>query len=73
MLSLCCVPLFYKFDLHGTIDYIKGMQVYYNYIRGHQGLDGKTPTEMAHILIDLTGNRWQTMIELANQRKCEGC
>jgi putative transposase len=57
----------------GATDYVKGMQVYYNYIRGHQGLDGKTPAEMANIPIDLSGNRWQTMIELASQNKCEGC
>jgi len=41
------------------------MQVYYNYIRPHQGIFGLTPAQMANIPIDLTGNRWEKMIGLA--------
>jgi hypothetical protein len=41
------------------------MQVYYNYIRPHQGIGGLTPAEMANIPIDLTGNRGERMIEIA--------
>lgn len=51
----------------GADDYVMGMQTYYNYIREHQGIGMKTPAEMANIPIDLTGNRWLTMIELASQ------
>lgn len=43
-----------------------GFQTYYNYIRPHQGIDGLTPAQMAGIPIDLTGNRWMRMIELAS-------
>jgi uncharacterized LabA/DUF88 family protein len=49
----------------GADAYIKGMQTYYNYIRPHQGIGGRTPSQMAHIPINLDGNRWLKMIELA--------
>jgi hypothetical protein len=44
---------------------LKGMQVYHNYIRPHEGLDGKTPAEACGI--ELTGeNRWLTLIQNAS-------
>ena len=46
-------------------EFCAGMQVYYNYIRPHQGIGGMTPAQMVNIPIDLTGNRWEKMIELA--------
>jgi transposase-like protein len=46
-------------------DFAVGMQTYYNYIRPHQGINGMTPAQMANIPLDLTGNRWMTMIGLA--------
>jgi len=49
----------------GAMEFAAGMQTYYNYIRPHQGIGGLTPAEMAGIHIDLTGNRWMTMIGLA--------
>ena len=49
----------------GAQEFVTGMQVYYNYIRPHQGLGGFTPAQMANIPIDLMGNRWQKMIGLA--------
>ena len=57
----------------GADAYIKGMQTYYNYIRPHQGIGGLTPAEMAHIPIDLDGNRWLKMIELATTSKNKFC
>ncbi len=51
----------------GAADFAAGMQTYYNYIRPHQGIDGMTPAEMAGIDIDLTGNRWMKMIEMATK------
>jgi transposase-like protein len=53
----------------GAEDFTQAMQTYYNYIRPHQGIKGKTPAEMAHIPIDFSGNRWQTMIALASAKK----
>jgi transposase-like protein/DNA-directed RNA polymerase subunit M/transcription elongation factor TFIIS len=46
-------------------EFAAGMQTYYNYIRPHQGINGMTPAQMANIPLDLTGNRWMTMIGLA--------
>ncbi len=48
-------------------EFCAGMQVYYNYIRPHQGIEGLTPAQMAQIPINLSGNRWMTMIELATK------
>ena len=50
----------------GADAYVKGMQTYYSYIRPHQGIGGLTPSQMAHMPIDLDGNRWLKMIELAS-------
>jgi putative transposase len=52
----------------GAMEFAAGMQTYYNYIRPHQGIGGLTPAEMAGIHIDLTGNRWMTMIGLASSK-----
>jgi hypothetical protein len=49
----------------GAEDVVAGMQTYYNYIRPHMGIDGMTPAQMANIPINLSGNRWETMIGLA--------
>lgn len=46
-------------------EFATGLQTYYNYIRPHQGIGGLTPAQMARIPIDLSGNRWERMIELA--------
>lgn len=49
----------------GASEFCDGMRVYYNYIRPHQGISGLTPAQMAMIPIDLSGNRWTKMIEMA--------
>ena len=54
-------------DQIGANEFCAGMQVYYNYIRPHQGIEGMTPAQMANLPINLTGNRWMTMIKLAVQ------
>ncbi len=42
---------------------LKGMQVYHNYIRPHEELEGKTPAEACGI--ELKGeNKWITLIQL---------
>lgn len=44
---------------------LKGMQVYHNYIKPHEGLEGKTPAEAC--VIELKGdNRWITLIQNAS-------
>jgi transposase-like protein len=49
----------------GAEEFAAGMQTYYNYIRPHQGIGGMVPAQLANIPINLTGNRWETMIGLA--------
>lgn len=36
---------------------------YYNFIRPHQGLNGKTPAQQAGIELGLNGNKWKGLIE----------
>lgn len=55
-------------DQVSAAEFCMGMQTYYNYIRPHQGIEGLTPAQMANIPIDLTGNRWLKMIELASEK-----
>lgn len=44
---------------------LQGMQVYHNFIRPHEGLDGKTPAEACGI--ELKGdNKWITLIQNAS-------
>ncbi len=44
---------------------LKGCQIYHNYIRGHQALNGKTPAEKCGIEIE-GDNKWKTLIENAS-------
>jgi len=53
---------FKKVDTH----ILKGMQIYHNYIRKHQGLEEKkTPAEKAGIEIE-GDNKWITLIQNAS-------
>jgi hypothetical protein len=45
---------------------LKGYQLYHNYFRGHDALDGKTPADIAGIKI-LGTNKWRTVIENASK------
>lgn len=44
---------------------IDGQRIYYNYLRPHQGLEGKTPAEVAGIDLKLGENRWLDLLEKA--------
>lgn len=44
---------------------IDGARIYYNYIRPNQGLDGKTPAEVAGIDLELGDNKWLDLIKKA--------
>lgn len=49
---------------------LKGIQVYHNYIRPHEGLEGKTPAEACGI--ELKGeNKWITLIQNASVKTKE--
>lgn len=43
---------------------LKGYQLYHNFFRPHDGLDGKTPADAAGIEIQ-GANRWLTVIQRA--------
>lgn len=43
---------------------LKGYQVFHNYIREHEGLDGKTPAEACGIKVE-GKNKWLTLIQNA--------
>ena len=47
---------------------LQGYQLYHNYIRPHEALDGKTPADACGIQI-LGQNKWKTLIENASKDK----
>jgi transposase-like protein len=47
---------------------LSGYQIFHNYIRGHEGLDGKTPAEACGITIE-GQNKWKTLIQNASKKK----
>jgi transposase-like protein len=47
---------------------LTGMQIFHNYIRPHEGLNGRTPAEVAGIEID-GENKWLTLIQNATKQK----
>jgi len=44
---------------------LKGYQIFHNYIREHEGLEGKTPAEACGIKVE-GKNRWMTLIQNAS-------
>ncbi len=55
---------------HGSVEsaraILKGIEIYYNYITKHQGIN-KTPSEEAKIKLNLSCNRWFSLIKLAHR------
>jgi putative transposase len=51
----------------GTV-ILQGYQIYHNYIRPHESLDGKTPADLCGI--DIQGkNKWVTLIQNASKER----
>lgn len=46
---------------------VDGMRIYYNFIRPHMALNGKTPAQQAKLNLKLGQNKWLSLI-----RKCVG-
>jgi putative transposase len=42
-----------------------GLQVYYNFLRPHMALDGKTPAQQAKIANNSTPENWKSLIKKA--------
>jgi transposase-like protein len=47
---------------------LKGYQIFHNYIRGHEALEGKTPSEACGITIE-GKNKWLTLIQNASKKQ----
>jgi putative transposase len=45
---------------------LRGYQIYHNYIRPHESLNGKTPSEACGITIE-GKNKWKTLIQNASE------
>jgi transposase-like protein len=48
--------------------FVQGFKTYYNFIRPHMALGGKTPAEMAGINLELDGNKWAEIIKISAKR-----
>jgi len=44
-----------------------GYKIYYNFIRPHMGLNGKTPAEIANVPLQLGDNRWMSLIKISTR------
>lgn len=60
--------------LHGSVSsanaLMRGIEIYYNFIRKHESLKGRTPSEVAIPELKFeTPNRWLELIEMANSQK----
>ena len=42
--------------------FIKGHQLYYNFIRPHEGLNGYTPAHFANIYLNLGDKKWKNLL-----------
>ncbi|MEK6858611.1 MAG: DDE-type integrase/transposase/recombinase [Nanoarchaeota archaeon] len=55
---------------HGSLDsakaIMKGMEIYYNYVRKHQGIDNVAPQQIAMPALNLGVNKWLSLIKLAS-------
>jgi hypothetical protein len=49
---------------------LTGYQIFHNFIREHEGLNGKTPAEASGIKIE-GENKWKTLIENASMSRTE--
>ncbi len=54
---------------HGSLEsaraIMKGIEIYYNFVRKHQGIDGKTPSEEAIPELTLSTNKWLSLIKMS--------
>ena len=47
---------------------LKGMQIYHNFVRPHEGLDGDTPADRAGIRVEGT-DKFMTLIQNAQHQR----
>ena len=51
---------------------LTGLQIYHNYVRPHQGLNGDTPADRAGIRVQ-GDNKWMTIIQAATKQSLVKC
>jgi hypothetical protein len=56
--------------VHEDSPLIKGLQIYYNYIRPHEALEGATPADACGIRVE-GENKWITLIQNARNAKSD--
>ena len=44
---------------------LEGFKIYYNLIRPHMGLNGRTPAEAANLPLQIGDNRWLSLIKMS--------
>jgi transposase InsO family protein len=49
----------------GDTAILDGQRIYYNHIRPHQALNGKTPAQAAGLELDLGVNKWLDLVRQA--------
>lgn len=54
-------------DVETAQTMMDGLRIYYNFMRPHMALDGKTPAQKAKIATDK--EQWMSLIKKANQHK----
>lgn len=56
---------------HGSVDsaysLMKGMEIYYNFVKKHEALKGKTPSDLATDLRFENENRWLELIKMSSE------
>lgn len=45
-----------------------GQRIYYNFMRPHMALSGKTPAEKAKLNLKLEGNKWLNLIKASSKK-----
>jgi hypothetical protein len=45
-----------------------GQRIYYNFIRPHMSLNGKTPAQQADIDVKLENNKWLSLVKRASRK-----
>ena len=46
---------------------IDGFRIYYNFIKPHMALNGKTPAQLAKIDLELGRNKWLSLVKKASK------
>jgi transposase-like protein len=46
-----------------------GLRIYYNFLRPHMAMDGKTPAQQARIASNITPENWLSLIKKASQQR----